>query len=256
MSEAAERRESRRARIAELRAEVEAIRARARLDQRAREADAEQRRAEAIARAASVADFLSEECREPRRVREALAAQDRAHEAETRRREIAEALAQQRLGRRRESRDAAQLRRDRSAARRRSLATFRRQSSARTRLLCSKARQRRHDALCTIYTWVERASGRRRRAPCSDCRGDKLRLIEGIGPKCGDLLRDSGVTTFRQLASSSIDSLRTILDGGGPRFRSIDPSTWPEQATLAAAGDMKGLRRLQRELVGGRRRDG
>jgi hypothetical protein len=32
-----------------------------------------------------------------------------------------------------------------------------------------------------------------------------------------------------------------------------DPSTWPEQAKLAAAGDWEGLETLQDQLEGGRR---
>ena len=33
----------------------------------------------------------------------------------------------------------------------------------------------------------------------------------------------------------------------------IDPSTWPEQASLAAAGEWDALQALQDELKGGRR---
>ena len=34
----------------------------------------------------------------------------------------------------------------------------------------------------------------------------------------------------------------------------LDADTWPEQAKLAAAGDWDGLKKLQDELKGGKRR--
>jgi predicted flap endonuclease-1-like 5' DNA nuclease len=59
---------------------------------------------------------------------------------------------------------------------------------------------------------------------------DDLRLIKGIGPKTANLLEESGVTTFKQLAAMDVWELRDILAKGGPRFRSIDPTPWPEEA--------------------------
>ncbi len=253
MSEAVELRTQRRQRLAALRAEVEQLRRQAKLDQRARRASASQRREEALARATSVAEFLDAECRRPRTERAMSAAQSRASEAAQRRREVAATLRRQRHTRRSEGLRAAQARRSERATRSRTLATFRRTTSARARRARTKAYHQRLDALCRIYAWVERVSGIRRRPPCADCRGDSLRSIEGIGPKCAELLRDAGLSTFRALATTSVASLRAILEEGGPRFRSIDPSSWPEQAHLAATGDTEGLKHLQDRLVGGRR---
>ena len=59
---------------------------------------------------------------------------------------------------------------------------------------------------------------------------DDVRLIKGIGPKTANLLEESGVTTFKQLAAMDVWELRDILAKGGPRFRSIDPTPWPEEA--------------------------
>jgi predicted flap endonuclease-1-like 5' DNA nuclease len=83
---------------------------------------------------------------------------------------------------------------------------------------------------------------------------DDLRKIEGIGPKIARILQDHGVQTFAQLAQVQVDRLREILQEAGPRFRIADPTSWPEQARLAAQGDWDALGRLQDELVGGRRR--
>jgi len=79
---------------------------------------------------------------------------------------------------------------------------------------------------------------------------DDLVIIEGIGPKISSILQVNGITTFAQLASTPISELQqTLLKEG---LRLADPTTWPEQARLAAAGDWDGLTALQARLKGGR----
>lgn len=80
---------------------------------------------------------------------------------------------------------------------------------------------------------------------------DDLKLIEGIGPKISSLLNAAGIMTFAQLANTSVADLQAILDQAGLRLG--DPATWPEQAALAAKGDLAGLQTLQGELKGGRK---
>lgn len=80
---------------------------------------------------------------------------------------------------------------------------------------------------------------------------DDLKLIEGIGPKIDALLKDAGISTFAQLAATDVSRLREILGDG--RFRIADPTTWPEQAGLAAAGKMDELKALQDRLSAGRK---
>jgi predicted flap endonuclease-1-like 5' DNA nuclease len=65
---------------------------------------------------------------------------------------------------------------------------------------------------------------------------DDLTLIEGIGPKIADLCDGIGIQTWRDLAQTEVSLLRTMLHDAGARFRSHDPSTWPEQAALLADG--------------------
>ena len=79
---------------------------------------------------------------------------------------------------------------------------------------------------------------------------DDLKLIEGIGPKISGLLKDAGIVTFGQLAETYVERLQEILDAA--EIRIADPSTWPEQARLAAAADMAALQALQDSLKGGR----
>jgi hypothetical protein len=80
---------------------------------------------------------------------------------------------------------------------------------------------------------------------------DDLKRIEGIGPKISSVFQAAGITTFAQLAAADAGRLRQILKEAGIRI--ADPSTWPEQASLAAAGEWNALTVLQAELKGGRR---
>jgi len=80
-----------------------------------------------------------------------------------------------------------------------------------------------------------------------------LEIVEGIGPTIAGLLRARGLGSFGALAQASPGTLREILDGQGPAYRVADPSTWPEQARLAADGRWDELKSLQDSLNAGRR---
>jgi hypothetical protein len=79
---------------------------------------------------------------------------------------------------------------------------------------------------------------------------DDLAVIEGIGPKIAALLQDAGITTFNELAETEPARLESLLRDADLRL--ADPSSWPEQARLAAAGDWDALQSLQDRLKGGR----
>ena len=78
-----------------------------------------------------------------------------------------------------------------------------------------------------------------------------LTVVEGIGPKINELFNKSGVTTFAQLAAQTLPQMRKVLDDGGSRFRIANPSTWAQQAALAAANKWTELKKLQDGLSGG-----
>lgn len=80
---------------------------------------------------------------------------------------------------------------------------------------------------------------------------DDLSRIEGIGPKVAQLLAAAEIRTFAQLAATTPEQLREILQQA--RLRFMNPETWPEQAALAAQGDWDGLAALQGQLQGGHR---
>jgi predicted flap endonuclease-1-like 5' DNA nuclease len=83
--------------------------------------------------------------------------------------------------------------------------------------------------------------------------GERLQRIEGIGPKVASLLNAAGIRTFAQLAEADVEQLRKIMYEN--RLNFINPSTWPEQARLAADGRWQELEALQGELKGGQHVD-
>ncbi len=82
---------------------------------------------------------------------------------------------------------------------------------------------------------------------------DDLKKIEGVGPKTAALLKEAGFYSFFSVANAKVSELQEVLDDAGPRYRIIDPTTWPEQARLAYLGKWDELKELQDELKGGKR---
>jgi predicted flap endonuclease-1-like 5' DNA nuclease len=79
-----------------------------------------------------------------------------------------------------------------------------------------------------------------------------LKVIEGIGLKIEELLKQAGISDWASLADADVEQLKAILDAAGPNFRIHDPGTWPSQARLAHNGDWAVLREYQEELKGGK----
>ncbi|MFK7769406.1 MAG: DUF4332 domain-containing protein [Mariniblastus sp.] len=80
---------------------------------------------------------------------------------------------------------------------------------------------------------------------------DDLTKVEGIGPKVAELLNAAGIMSFAQLASTSPESIKAILEAEGGLMASRNPTTWPDQAQLAATGEWDKLKEWQDELDGG-----
>lgn len=79
-----------------------------------------------------------------------------------------------------------------------------------------------------------------------------LKVVEGVGPKIEGLMKDAGINNWSELAATTAGRLQEILNAAGSRYRLADPGTWPEQASLAAAGKWEALRALQDSLRGGK----
>ncbi len=81
---------------------------------------------------------------------------------------------------------------------------------------------------------------------------DDLKRIEGIGPKIQELLNAAGIHTFSELSKTTKTHLEDILNAGGKRFSIHNPTSWAQQATLAAEGKWEELKKLQDVLIGGK----
>ncbi|MCB0533101.1 MAG: 50S ribosomal protein L27 [Lewinellaceae bacterium] len=83
-------------------------------------------------------------------------------------------------------------------------------------------------------------------------KANDLKVIEGVGPKIEQLLKEGGIDTWEALASASEERLNEILEAAGPRYQMHNPSTWPAQAKFAAEGKWDELKEYQDMLIGGR----
>ncbi len=85
---------------------------------------------------------------------------------------------------------------------------------------------------------------------------DDFSHLDGVGPKISATLRSAGVKTFAKLAAKEVDDLREILVAENPNLlRLSDPTTWPQQAGMAAEGRWETLKALQETLKERRRQE-
>ena len=101
-----------------------------------------------------------------------------------------------------------------------------------------------------MYKGASTASPTKAKDTKSTIQKDDLKKIEGIGPKIQEILNASGIITFADLASTTSDKIRKILEDANLKMH--DPTTWPEQATLARDGKWEELQKWQDELNGGK----
>lgn len=80
---------------------------------------------------------------------------------------------------------------------------------------------------------------------------DNLEIVEGIGPTIAGVLQAAGIRTFAQLAAADPTEIKEVLDEAG-MGNLADPSSWSEQAQLAADGKLDELAALQANLKAGR----
>lgn len=86
---------------------------------------------------------------------------------------------------------------------------------------------------------------------------DKFSYLTGIGKKVSSILRLAGIESFSQLAATDVNRIREILEKENPSLLNItDPTTWPEQARLAAIGDWTTLSALEESIKLSKRRSG
>jgi predicted flap endonuclease-1-like 5' DNA nuclease len=84
---------------------------------------------------------------------------------------------------------------------------------------------------------------------------DDFKIIEGIGPKIQELLNTAGIRTYKDLKNSDRDTMKKLLDDGGPQYRMHEPETWPAQAKLAFENEWDKLEDFKEEIINGRIKD-
>lgn len=79
---------------------------------------------------------------------------------------------------------------------------------------------------------------------------EDITIIEGIGPKIAKIFADNGFGTFKAIAKADVEKLRIILEDN--KLAQHDPTTWPEQAEMAANGEWDELKKWQEDHLAGR----
>jgi predicted flap endonuclease-1-like 5' DNA nuclease len=87
-------------------------------------------------------------------------------------------------------------------------------------------------------------------APPVQVEAQDLTRVKGIGPKIAEMLNRAGIVNYSQLANTSTSRLEEILDAAGPRYRRANPSTWSQEARLAAGAKWDELKAFRDRLSG------
>ena len=101
-------------------------------------------------------------------------------------------------------------------------------------------------------TTAKTTTTKRRTVSRKTTAANDLTIIEGIGPKIAELLKKDGIKTYKQLAKADIKKVKSILAKAGKRYNAHDPSTWGQQAELAAAGKWEVLEVWKKRMKGGK----
>jgi large subunit ribosomal protein L27 len=67
-------------------------------------------------------------------------------------------------------------------------------------------------------------------APKAEAKGDNLTKLDGVGPKLAEILNVAGLNTYADVAGTSVEKFKEILEAAGSRYASKDPQPWIEQA--------------------------
>ncbi len=104
------------------------------------------------------------------------------------------------------------------------------------------------DAPMPVAETVVEASTVAESALTAEQSDDDLTRLTGIGPKLAEAMKAAGICTYAQLTTMSVEDVNQALAGSNIRYNKASAESWAEQATLAAAGDWKGLKAHQAAL--------
>jgi predicted flap endonuclease-1-like 5' DNA nuclease len=102
----------------------------------------------------------------------------------------------------------------------------------------------------TAQDWLSKAKGLTEKlASDMHLKRDDLLKLEGIGPTFELVLHKAGIFTYQQLADMTPAQLKELLIAEDKQFHLHDPSSWPQQAALALAGEWEKLQEFQNSLT-------
>lgn len=108
----------------------------------------------------------------------------------------------------------------------------------------------REQELNTTLLSLKKAEEEAKKKPKEDkfsvIKDSDIHILEGIGPKMSQVLKENGAGTLSLLATKSNEDLRSILDKFGDKYRIIDPDDWSKQAQFAVQKDWMGLINYQK----------
>ncbi len=64
----------------------------------------------------------------------------------------------------------------------------------------------------------------------AEAKGDNLTKLTGVGPKLAEILNAAGLNTYADVAGTSVEKFKEILEAAGSRYASKDPQPWIEEA--------------------------
>lgn len=112
--------------------------------------------------------------------------------------------------------------------------------------VASKAEKKTTEAAPVVSAEKKPAKSRKK------IKENDLKIVEGIGPKIENLLKDAGISNLAVLAEADVSNIKEVLAAAGNRYKMHDPTTWPKQAEIAASGDWEKLKEYQDHLKGGK----
>jgi predicted flap endonuclease-1-like 5' DNA nuclease len=89
----------------------------------------------------------------------------------------------------------------------------------------------------------QQITSKKAQPPNANKTADDLTIILGIGPKTAAIFYKAGLLNFKDIAELDEQGLDSLLSEQAIRVPQTE--TWPEQASMAAKGDFKGLKELQ-----------
>lgn len=84
---------------------------------------------------------------------------------------------------------------------------------------------------------------------------NNLQIFEGLGPKMESFLNSENVYTWEDLSSQNANELKRKLELLDPKYRILEPESWPKQAKLACEQSWSQLVQYQKQLSAGKSKD-